>query len=454
MLEKTDNRLGALAMTDQSDEHSAVIRLFEKALLIFVVLDLALGGNGYLVKIETFRIREILFALCIPWAVLRLMPWAALRPMTFDRIRLDPKIWMLFGLFMVVTIFGAAFGYFNGSRVGAIIAELKPLGYFPMLFFFLVAIRSREDLTLVAGILMICGTLLAALYLLVLLSANIGLVEFSSIYNFLHVSDEFIFRQTFDSQAPFAGFLYKGAFYICVAAVFLIFDPFKVTKLFGVLTVIAVAMTLTRSLSVGLCVTILAGIALNHNWRRAPMLLGLLGLLVAVMFLGAYDEQDLNDSLAKNCAMHTSCTHSAIDAMRRASDADRVEDIKFIVKELDAPMLVFGRGLGAPIRGTRERIELTYFEVLYKQGIPGLLVWFLLFAYTFLLYWKVPTETRAFGLAFFLSSLFVFISTFFTTFLTGSIGMAVVFISLASLSVLANEKPRPMLRSDWYGASP
>jgi hypothetical protein len=42
-------------------------QLFEKALLIAVVLDLALGGNGYLIKIGPLRVREILFAFCIPW---------------------------------------------------------------------------------------------------------------------------------------------------------------------------------------------------------------------------------------------------------------------------------------------------------------------------------------------------------------------------------------------------
>jgi hypothetical protein len=70
---------------------------------------------------------------------------------TIQRVRLEPKIWALFSLFIAVTAFGATFGYLNGSRVGEIFAELKPLSYFLMMPFFFVAIRSREDLTLIAN---------------------------------------------------------------------------------------------------------------------------------------------------------------------------------------------------------------------------------------------------------------------------------------------------------------
>jgi hypothetical protein len=423
--------------------------IVEKILLVAVLLDLALGGNGYLVKIGSFRVREILFAFCIPWALLRL---TIVRP-----VRLDPKVWALFGLFVAVTAFGAALGYFNGSRSGVITAELKPLSYFPMLFFFLVSIQSRADLTLVARILVVCGILLSFLYLLLLLCAKIGLVGYSSIFNFLHVSDEFIFRHTFDNQAPFVGFFYKGAFYICIAALFLIFDPFRITKILAAVTVVAVAMTLTRGLCFSLAGCILAGAVLNRNWRRAPLLAGLAILLLSVYLFAQRAEQNLvfvevppNTAQANRPVLPKRLPADQSVFQLRQTDADRTSDIRFIVSKIDASMLATGRGLGAPIRD-RDRIELTYFEILYKQGIPGLLVWALLFAYTVQLYRAVPAQTRTFGLAFFMSSLFVFISTAATTFLTGSIGMGVVFISTAGLSVLAREERRPMPRSDWYG---
>jgi hypothetical protein len=62
-------------------------KVAEKTLLIVVLLDLALGGNGYLVQIGGLRLRVILYGFCMAWVILRL---TRIQP-----IRLDaPLIYM------------------------------------------------------------------------------------------------------------------------------------------------------------------------------------------------------------------------------------------------------------------------------------------------------------------------------------------------------------------------
>ena len=116
----------------------------EKILLIAVVIDLALGGNGYLIAIGSFRVREILFAVCIPWAVLRLT--------VLDPVKVDRKIVTFVIAFVAITALDALLGYLRGHNPNDIIGEIKPLAYFPMLLFFAVAIRSIADVTMVAGL--------------------------------------------------------------------------------------------------------------------------------------------------------------------------------------------------------------------------------------------------------------------------------------------------------------
>jgi hypothetical protein len=415
-------------------------QVFEKILLSVVLLDLALGGNGYLIQIGGVRLRVILYVLCMGWAVLRL---TRIQP-----IRLDVPLTWISILFAAVTAFGTARGYLAGHSLEAIAAELKPLGYFPMLFFFLVTIRTRDDLKLVVSILTGSGVLLASLYLLLLLIAKTGFVEYLTIVNFLHDSDEFIFRRVGDDQKTFIGFLYKGAFYIGVATIFLTFDPFKITKILAAVTVTAVAMTLTRSLSLALAACIVVGAVLSRDWRRAPLFVAQFALLIGISIFGARAEQALNDSYYGE---HKITSSNNDQSMLRPTDSIRENDIKFIMREADISMTTIGRGLGAPIRD-RDRIELTYFEIFYKQGLLGLSVWVLLFGYLLQLYLKVPAESKMLGLAFFLSGLFVYISTAGITFLTGSIGMAVVLISIAGLVVLVRKpsddgkmrKPAPL----------
>jgi hypothetical protein len=453
-------------------------QIIEKTLLVAVLLDLALGGNGYLIHIFGFRLREIFYLPCLAWAVLRL---TYLHP-----IRLDRNIVWLSAAFFAVTVFDALLGYYSGYRVGAIIAEIKPLSYFPMLFFFLVAIRTRRDLTSIVGILIACGMLLAIIYLLVLLVIEAGFIDRLSMRMFLYEHfDEFIFR-----RMPFVGFLYKGAFYICVAVIFLLFDPFRWTKVLATVGIVAIAMTLTRGLALAVIVSIFTGIALSYNTRRALLLVAQCVLLVTVLFFAEKAEiagEGLPSSQAVSPVKSAGASsillavnsvdlvfpsaRPALEAvkpenrdfaasdqgvpvpgmMQRAGDYQRLGDFKFILERLDLSMVLFGRGLGAPIAG-RDRIESSYPEMLYKQGLPGLLVWFLIALYTFRLYRNVPRETRQFALPFLLSSIFVYVVTATNTFLTGSIGMAVVLISIASLLVLSNEKqPAPMRPEEWYG---
>lgn len=471
------------SLSSSKDRHSWSV--FEKTLLVVVLLDLALGGNGYLVQIGGVRLRVMLYVVCMAWAILRL---TRIQP-----IRLDaPLLWISL-LFAAVTAIGTARGYLAGYRMEAIAAELKPLSYFPMLFFFLVAIRNREDLSLVARILVACGMLVALLYLMVLLLAATGLVQRSSIWEFLRDNDEFIFRHD-----PFVGFFYKGAFYSCVAALFLLFDPFRVTKILAALALVSIAMTLTRGPCIAIVVCMMAGIVLGQKWKQAPMLVMQSSVLLTVLFFAQQgeidppvvsspppaaelrdsgtntaelrdpgtntaerdttprqDEGQVSEPSKDECLQDSLCgkLRSSMETITRIGDNIRADDLQYTIQQLDFSMATIGRGLGAPIRG-RERIEMTYVEVFYKQGLLGLLVWLALFLYSFHLYRKVPRETKQFGLAFFLASLFVFVETASNTVLTGSIGMAVVFISTASLLVLTRENARPMQPEEWYGRWP
>lgn len=182
-----------------------------RALLGLVLIDLLLGGNGYLIDIGGFRVREVLFPLCLLWAAARLT--------VVEPIRLPKVIWVFLAFFFATTLLAVLVGYFGGSRVPAIIAELKPLSYFLMLPFFMLAIRTFDDISFVARLVVICAMILALAYLLLLAAAYLGFLDYGAIYEFLRQSDEFIFRHN-PAYGTFVGFLYKGMFNVCLAVIF------------------------------------------------------------------------------------------------------------------------------------------------------------------------------------------------------------------------------------------
>lgn len=428
------------------------------ALLVLVVGDLALGGNGYLIKVGPFRVRELLFILCMVWTAAALVSRKEARP--------APQVWWLFGAFVATTAFGVLIGLLNDNfsagiamNVGpvvtvdpspraAFVGELKPLTYFAMLLFFVTAIRSRREVTMVVTILMVAGAALATIYLLALASVHSGLVPYSTLYGHLRGSDEIIFRVN-----PFVGFLYKGMYYACVAALLLLLDPFRMTKLMGTVAVVAVALTLTRSLSVALGVCIVAAMAWGRWWQRMR-LAGQVLLLMVVTSVGLEIESNFSQApLSRPIRTGVQewrdkdppAAGPAIE-LGRPTDSIRRSDIRLVRENMTLTTLAIGHGFAAKI-GQRTKIELTYLEILYKQGIVGLAFWFALLAYICWLYLRVPDVNKTLGRALLLCALFFFISTATNTVLTGSIGLGTVFIVVACLSVLANELDGVA----WYG---
>ncbi|WP_426408196.1 hypothetical protein [Bradyrhizobium ganzhouense] len=435
------------------------------SLLIIVVVELALGGNGYLVQLGPLRLRELLFVLCMIWSAAALLSRPEARPAA--------AIWGLLALFVAVTGFDVLLGFLNdnfkdgiainyGAQLivdpsprSAVIGELKPLSYFAMLLFFVTAIRSRFQVTIVVTVLMLAGLLLATVYLFTLATVHLGLIPYATVYDHLEASDEFIFRMAYPG-APFVGFFYKGMYYACVAGILLMLDPFKTTKALALVVILAVGLALTRSLTVAVGACIVLGIAWGP-WRQRALLTGQLLVLVVVAFAAFKTEstqlQAQFDALKNESTQLHAPERKSEDKrsapmfdLSRHTDDNRLFDVDFVKQRLNPVTLVIGHGLGAKI-GRRTKIELTYLEVLYKQGLVGLTFWLSLLAYCAWLYSRVPAANKTLGRALLLCSLFFFISTAANTVLTGSIGQGMVFIAIACLSVLAGESA-PFA---WYG---
>src|SRR3546814_10789683 len=102
-----DVRLESLGAECEASSRDVVLTYFEKVLLSLVVLDLCLGGNGYLIKLAGLRLREIFFLVCAVWVVVRLF--------FFQPVKIATPVWALFALYLVTTTFSAALGYAWGQ---------------------------------------------------------------------------------------------------------------------------------------------------------------------------------------------------------------------------------------------------------------------------------------------------------------------------------------------------
>ncbi len=387
-----------------------MIQKFQNALLLVTLLELFIGGNGYLTEFGGVRLRVLLSVLCLTWVVLIFV----MRPST----RIAKNVWTILALFLAVTLIGALTGLGGGVDLEFIVAELKGLLYFPMIMFFAVAIRNREDVELVAKIIMACAVLQAVIFVGLIVQIHLGVLQYQSVYEFLRQSDEFIFRHN-PEDIYYFGFFYKGAFHLGIAALFLLFVPKFRNYAFATLIMIAIVFTETRGLWMALGLACIVGILLLRK-SSGYLALFLSALVVASMLL-FYDAASLFG--------------------RPSSDSVRLDDFRWIVQNFDAQRILTGYGMGAFI-GERNRIEMTYLEILYKQGLIGLLPWIAICFVNLIAWLEIRGDDARLALAFHLSTLYVYLATATNTFLTGSIGMCIVLLSTVSLNVLRQRRWR------------
>lgn len=375
-------------------------------LLVLVLVELLLGGNGYLIEIGGIRLRVLLFCLCMASVAVHFLA----RPSN----SLAWEIWFLMALFAAICAIGIATGMLHGNPTSFILAELKALSYFPMLLFFAITIRNFNDIQLTVRLIIRCGILQAVLFIGLLILMHGGVLGYSSVYSFLSQSDEFIFRHNPD-DVFFVGFFYKGAFHLAIAGLFLLFYPSKKNFLLALLMILALALSMTRGLMAALLVSL--ALAALFVPRRDWLLMLVFAITVGTTAL--------------------LLTQGLTLLQRPVSDQIRINDIRLIAEQLGVSDALLGKGMGAPI-GERSRIEITYLEVFFKQGLVGLSLWAALLLVNIRAFLRMRGSARMLALPFLLSTFFVYAATATNTFLTGSIGMSTVLLSTTSLLALGN----------------
>jgi len=374
-----------------------------RPLLVITLVEVFLGGNGYLTEVAGIRLRVLLYLVC--------MAWVAVRLVSDPSVRVHRAVWGLFFLFLATTSIGTLIGLLYGNSTSAIAAELKPLFYFPLILFYALAIRDMDDIALVSKLIVVCSLIQAVAFLALMLAVHTRVVPYSTVYLALRESDEFIFRHNPEDEF-FLGFFYKGGFHLGVAALFLLTDPVQRNFKYAAITIAALGFTMTRSLIVALVMSLFLRLALIRR-KRMALLLGFTGSLAVLAYIA----------------------HTYGLLIRPESDSVRIADFKVIGQNIDLSMSIFGRGMGAPI-GERERIEMTFLEVFYKQGVVGLAPWLVIVALILAAFRNIRGALRPQATVFVLAAAYVYFATLTNPFLTGSIGMSVVLLSTVALLVM------------------
>lgn len=385
-----------------------------RVLLIVIILEVSLGGGGRLFDTGSVSPRMVLYGVGLAYTAAALL----------YREKIPREFVFLTVMFVALSSVSAFISALESQPVLAAFRDFKPLAYFLLLPFFALTVRRVNDVLLVGSLLKFSALALAISYLIVMVIWKSGGVTTEQMYDWLNPAHshqaEFLFRGD-------TTFFFKASLYVGVGVFFFVAEKNVSRKSAALLLLLAIALTMTRGMWLAVFMVLAAwAFCVLDRLKGAALAAGL--LLVGVMGVVW-----INETLP-------SAEHS---------NAIRMNDLKTLwVTKADTmghwQAVLFGRGFGAAVVG-QEAIEITYVNVLYKQGIVGIIFWFLPAVY---LAWRMrvirDTTLRALAMPYFVSAAFVYVVSLTNPFLTNPIGMTVVLVAMVAVRVIGlSESRRP-----------
>ncbi len=379
-----------------------------KIFFTIIILELFIGGGGRLIDIGPMSLRMILFILCILLSIAMVIR-SGLVP-----ARVVPAVYFLTA-YLAIYLVGSIIGAFNNNSINLIRSDIQQSLYWFAAPFFALTL-SLNHIKYIGNLAILSGLILSLLYLFTILGLSVGIIDFYNFYKKVNSTEEFMFRSD-------VFFSYKGFIYIGIAIIFTIALRPKYYKIVLIILASALIMTLTRGFLISTFAAMLLMLISLKSWSKlASITITILMALIIYIYI-------------------TDITATDMVTSREISNNQRIEDMSYIIQNIDASTLIFGSGLGSTINN-RMNIENTFLWALWKLGFLGFIFWIspLIAGIKYFLIAKKNQAHYMIAHAYFYGLILIYIQTLSNPYLNNPIGLSFVIISIFSLRLLAYSK--------------
>jgi len=371
------------------------------------LLELFLGGAGRLTTFGPLTLRMYLFILGLFVLGLLLLMGKKLTKTTIS----------LMLIFLCVFALAIIRGLFNSEEYSRIFDDAKMVSFFFILPFFDIMIGDYRTADRVVRLLKFCALFMAGAYLIFFVVLNLNLIPYLTIYQAMSKPEYFA---EFGFRGEIA-MIYKGFVYVAIGYFFYFFTKKSKRNTVRILVIfMAIMLTLVRAymlLIFGMTFFYIVYRFLVARQNRILNIVVISGIIItALAFVPVALEQLGNKSISDNI---------------------RYAQIQQVVEMINPVSFFIGHGYGVGVPIRPGHMEIMYLELFHKQGILGLAFWgFLLVyiffkAYNYRIYCEkneqelaIDTRPFLFGIA------FLYLQSIFNPYLTNSMGMTFLFITL------------------------
>lgn len=368
---------------------------------IFFFIEVCIGGAGTLLSFGPITLRKANFILA----------FLIMLSLYFFYKQINRKVIYITFSHLILILLSTIIGYIHYGNNEKVSENLLGQSFFLLLPFYALFINSKERIKLVIKILQASAVFLAIVYLVLLLLILLGVFEFLEVYDFISNTDEIMGRGE-------SAFWYKGFLYLCTGIYFFdIVENVFFKRLMQMIIFSAIILTFTRGFLLAIFVTSFIYYLFYKNFFKG-ILLALIGILLILQFKDSFEQNSFN---------------------RQESDQIRVIQLGQVKNRIMPYSIFIGHGFGEGVPIRDNHMEINYLSIFHKQGILGLFFWLMIFILIILQYNKIKSDPVIEKIAkpFLLSSMFVFFQSATNPFITNSIGMNIIMVSIVSLEVLA-----------------
>ncbi|MFH6603057.1 O-antigen ligase family protein [Maribacter algicola] len=371
------------------------------------LLELFLGGAGRLTTFGPLTLRMYLFISGLFGLGLLLLMGKKITKTTVS----------LMLIFICVFAIAIVRGFWNSEDFSRIVDDAKMVSFFFILPFFDIMISSYRMADRVVRLLKLCALFMAVAYLIFFVVLNLKLIPYLTIYQAMSKPEYFA---EFGFRGEIA-MIYKGFVYVAIGYFFYFFSQKSKRNTLKILLVfVAIMLTLVRAYML--------------------LIFGMTFFYIVYRFLVARQNRLLNIVVISSIIIGAlAFVPVALEKLGNKSVSDNIRyvQIQQVVEMID-PISFFighGYGVGVPIRPGH--MEIMYLELFHKQGLLGLAFWLFLLVYIFFKAYNyriycenkgheafIDTRPFLFGIA------FVYLQSVFNPYLTNSMGMTFLFITL------------------------
>ena len=399
-----------------------------KAFFLILLLEVFLGGAGRLTTLGPLTLRMYLFIIGMMLFIFCFF---------FAGKKLMKATIIIMGMYLALMAIGIVCGLVNSSDYSLLLADVKMLSFFLILPLFDLMIKDKNMVERIIRLLKLSTLIMAAAYLIFLVILHLEIIPFLTLYDAMskpEYFDEFGFRGQ-------SAVIYKGFIFMCVGYFFFLFNKRSFRNNLNIILVFsAILLTLARAYILLIFLLTLFPILHRFLFARKNKILNMVVISVVII-----------------TAIALVPTLLEIIGDKSTSDNIRVVQLRQVGQMVN-PMSVFighGFGVGVPIRPGH--MEIMYLEIFHKQGLLGLAFWFFILTYILFKYNRYRTYCKKMKIEsaidtrpFVYGTIFLYLQSLFNPYLTNSMGMTFLFITLIVFERLKtfNEQKDLGLHSD------